>query len=209
MMKDEKKALTDYKQRLRVTILDAALQLFTQNGVKAVKMDDVAAKLGISKRTLYELYDTKEALLYESIQASHNRRQEELKQASKKCQNVIEILIAVSRMKVVAFRNVNPKFFSDLVKYPKVARLLSQENQRVRKNIVKFIERGVYEGYFVEDINIDLTSRLFDALNRYVMVNQLYRQFSIEEILTTLLFASVRGICTEKGVRILDRALPL
>lgn len=205
----EKKALTDYKRRLRGTILETALQLFAQHGVRAVKMDDVAAQLGISKRTLYELYDTKEALLYESLISQHGQREEEMKELARKCDNVIEILIAVSRMKVADFHNVNPQFFTDLVKYPRVARYLSQENQRTRKHIAKFIERGVYEGYFVEDINIDLTSCLFDALNRYVMVNQLYRQFTIEEILTTLLFASVRGICTEKGARVLDSALPL
>ena len=60
----EKKAITAYKKGLRAVILNAAMKAFTEKGIRAVKMDDIAESLAISKRTMYEIYATKEELLY-------------------------------------------------------------------------------------------------------------------------------------------------
>ena len=43
---------TKYRQELKERILKTAMAEFKQRGVKAVKMDDIANKLSISKRTL-------------------------------------------------------------------------------------------------------------------------------------------------------------
>ena len=52
----ETKGMTLYKQGLKSTILETAMKLFVKNGIRAVRMDDVASELSISKRTLYEIY---------------------------------------------------------------------------------------------------------------------------------------------------------
>ena len=43
-----------YREELKQRIIDVAMKEFWQKGVKAVKMDDIANDLSISKRTLYE-----------------------------------------------------------------------------------------------------------------------------------------------------------
>ena len=48
---------------LRERIILAAVELFTTNGIKSITMDEIAASLGISKRTLYEVFPDKETLL--------------------------------------------------------------------------------------------------------------------------------------------------
>ena len=52
----EIKETTAYKKLLKGRILETAMKAFAERGVKAVRMDDVAQMLGISKRTLYEIY---------------------------------------------------------------------------------------------------------------------------------------------------------
>jgi len=201
----ESKEISAYKKNLRGVILNTAMQAFAQKGIRAVKMDDVAATLGISKRTLYEIFETKEELLFEGIRKFYAERQEIAKRETQKCKNVMEVLVAVYRIKVEEFRKTNPLFYADLAKYPKVARFLNQQNQQMRKDMMKFMERGIYEGYFREEVNYELAGRLFDALGKYVMVNQLYRQYTIEEIFQNLVFVTMRGLCTEKGVKALDK----
>ena len=56
----EKNTITAYKKGLRAVILKAAMKAFTEKGIRAVKMDDIAESLAISKRTMYEIYATKE-----------------------------------------------------------------------------------------------------------------------------------------------------
>ena len=43
-----------YREELKQRIIDVAMKEFWLKGVKAVKMDDIANDLTISKRTLYE-----------------------------------------------------------------------------------------------------------------------------------------------------------
>ena len=200
----ETRKISQYKKNLRDKILEAAMRAFAQRGIRAVKMDDVASELSISKRTVYEIFNNKESLLFEGMKKYYAERQALAREETSQCENVMEIMVAIYRMKVEEFRQTNPLFFVDLVKYPKVSRFLNQQNQQMRKDLLKFMERGIYEGYFREDINYELAGRLFDALGKYVMVNQLYRQYSIDEIFQNLIFVSMRGLCTDKGVKALD-----
>ena len=55
----EIKETTAYKRSLKGRILETAMKAFAERGVKAVRMDDVAQMLCISKRTLYEVYKDK------------------------------------------------------------------------------------------------------------------------------------------------------
>lgn len=58
----------------RVThIIQGALQLFMQEGVKRVNMDDAASFLGISKKTLYQYVSNKGDLVEKSFQTSSGR----------------------------------------------------------------------------------------------------------------------------------------
>ena len=203
----ETKEISAYKQGLRGKILETAMNAFGEKGIRAVKMDDVAVDLGISKRTLYELYDNKEQLLFEGVKVYNEQRQILIKEKTKNCGNVMEILLTVYRIKVEEFRQTNPLFYADLVKYPKVARFLHQQNQYIHTEMQRFIQRGVSEGFFREDVDEALTMHLFDALGEYVMMNQLYRRYTIEDIFKNIIFVSLRGICTEKGVVALDRII--
>ena len=44
------------KAELRERIIMTATEAFTLKGIKCITMDDIAAALGISKRTLYEVF---------------------------------------------------------------------------------------------------------------------------------------------------------
>lgn len=44
-------------------VLDAALQLFTEKGFAATRMDEIAARAGVSKGTIYLYFPSKEAVL--------------------------------------------------------------------------------------------------------------------------------------------------
>ena len=203
----ETKAITAYKQGLRVKILTTAMADFRQRGIRGVTMDDVATELGISKRTLYEIFDKKEDLLFETLKHYYVERTEWMQMKSLQCANVMEIILAVYRLKVEEFQQTNPNFYSDVVKYPQVLRLLNQENMANREKFQRFIERGISEGFFRSDVNYELATHLFDALGNYVMQNQLYRQYTMEDIFKNLIFVTLRGMCTTRGIETLENLL--
>ncbi|MBQ5647977.1 MAG: helix-turn-helix transcriptional regulator, partial [Alistipes sp.] len=51
----------------RAKVIKRAAEMIAELGVKSLRVDDLASDLGISKRTLYEMFGDKEELLYYSV----------------------------------------------------------------------------------------------------------------------------------------------
>ena len=183
------------------------MTLFAKKGIKAVKMDDIARTLNISKRTMYELYDNKEVLLFEGIKSYNQRREKEMSEFVKGNTNVMDIILNVYKVKVEEFRFTSPSFYDDIEKYPKVMAYLEKSREENRKELAAFLDKGVKEGYFREDIHYDLVTILFDSIGQLFLQKRLYAHFSIESVLNNIMFISLRGICTIKGIEVLDKFL--
>ena len=119
----------------------------------------------------------------------------------------MEILLEVYHMKVSNFKETNPLFFTEMIRYPQVKKFLDEQNNLMRDNSYSFIQRGVEEGYFRADLNYQMAVLQFDAMGEYIMQKELYRQYSIEEIFRNLVFVSLRGLCTDKGIKAIDEML--
>ena len=200
----EIKDLSPYRQSLRDRILDTALKLFAERGIRAVRMDDVSHELSISKRTLYELYDNKEQVLFEGIKKYRQHRHDEFLQVVERSGDVMDIILYFYRLRMEEFQKVNPNFYSDLSRYPEILASFERERADQHRQFMACIERGISEGYFRDDMNYDLIGRVFDSIGRYMMENELYRSYSMEELFRNMIFVSLRGFCTKKGVDKLD-----
>lgn len=201
------KGISAYRRSLHDIIIDAAMEAFSKDGIKAVKMDDVAQHLSISKRTIYELFFNKETLLLEVLKKHKADKERELEEMSRQCNNVIEMMLKAYYQKINIFKNTNPQFYSDLKKYPSVVELFKQDSESVHEKYHEFLKRGISEGVFRSDINIELTTRLLDTVTFSMMADELYKTYNIEDIFKSLAFISIRGICTRKGLDLLDEGI--
>ena len=190
---------TSYRTSLKDKILDSAIALFHERGVKAVKMDDIANCLSISKRTLYEIYDNKEDLLFECVKTSFEHSEKELHESVENADNVMDILLRIYRLKMNLLRKTHPSFYCELEKYPKILEYFEKQDGKRRAQ-----QR---EGYFRNDVNYDLILDLFDVSNRYIISNYNSLNYSMEQLSYNLVFVFLRGFCTLRGVEILDKFL--
>lgn len=199
-MMQESKIMTDYKQSLRGRILNTAMKAFAARGIKAVKMDDIAQALAISKRTLYEIFDNKELLLLEGVKLYYNRKEERREMEYGQCKNVMDIMLSVYHNKVIEFKKTSPQFYADIVKYPTVQDYLLRRRKKAHNQLLSFLQRGVDEGYFRKDVELELVATMFTAITEYIISHQLYKQYAIEQIFHDLVFVSLRGFCTPEGI---------
>ena len=206
---EETKQLSAYRQSLREKILDTAMRAFASQGIRAVKMDDIAQRLGISKRTLYEVYENKEVLLFEGLKKAMAMQERNMAQVVARSQNVMDVILYVYRTQIEVFQQVNPSFYSDLERYPQLLAYLNDDRQRKHQRTLDFLARGVAEGYFRKDVDYGLMMSIFEAASHQVMTRQLYRQYSIAQIFDNILFVMLRGICTKRGVEVLERVKSL
>lgn len=196
---------TVYRQQLKGRILQIATALFHQHGIKQVKMDDIANDLRISKRTLYEVYENKEDLLFEVLQQHDNVERQQLLEFDKPGTNVINIILEIYRVRTAEFITVNPLFFEDLQKYPNLLTYVRKLHNDKESEIVAFIERGKSEGLFLENVNYGIVRELTFASEQFVMNNFLFKRYDITELSRIMIMLFVRGICTEKGIKLLDQ----
>lgn len=201
----ESPQMTSYRQALKERIVVMAMGLFCRHGVKAVKMDDIAACLGISKRTLYEIYENKEVLLLEGIKKNHHEREAELLRYAETAANVIDIIHYVYRQKTQESQLISSAFYEDIQKYPHILQFLENLRKKNHEQFLAFMRRGVSEGFFRSDVNYQLISDMLDALGDYMRQHRLYQQYSFEELFRNILFVFLRGFCTLKGVEAFDK----
>ena len=196
---------TVYRQQLKGRILQIATALFHQHGIKQVKMDDIANDLRISKRTLYEVYENKEDLLFEVLQQHDSAERQQLLEFDRPGTNVINIILEIYRVRTAEFITVNPLFFEDLQKYPNLLTYVRKLHNDKEAEIVAFIERGKNEGLFLENVNYGIVRELTFASEQFVMNNFLFKRYDITELSRIMIMLFVRGICTEKGIKLLDQ----
>ena len=199
----EIKNFTDYKLQLMDRILDTVIAAVTTRGIKAVKMDDVAAQLGISKRTLYEIYDDKETLVLEGVKHYQNAKMAALNRYAA-THNVLDIVIYLYERHIKESKTINPLFYEDMAKYPRVVDYLKEREQKSRASFQQFMQRGVEEGLFRDDVDYSIVSHVFEALGSYMRDKRLYQQYTFQELFFNMLFVSLRGVCTLKGIDRLD-----
>lgn len=196
-----------YRSDLKEKILEAATPMFYQHGIRKVKMDDIAKRLRISKRTAYEIYADKEDLLLEVLQHSDEANRQKMKRLDVPGTNVIDIIILFFKQKAEEISRINPVFFEDMQRYPKLLEFFRKRRKRQGAKTQDFIRRGIDEGYFLTDINFDLVVLVADASVQFIMSNYLYKKYNFKELLRTLMLFYIRGICTSRGVDLLDKSL--
>lgn len=198
---------TAYRASLRERIIEKAMQDFSKHGIRAVKMDTLARELGISKRTMYEIFEDKESLLFEGIKVYGERKREYMHSYAEEGHDVIDIIMEAYHMKVEEVRAVNPDFYLDLMKYPRLAQYIKEAQQKSREGFLAFMKRGVDDGYFRPDVNYELVPHIFDALGQYILTNSLVQQYSVEELFSNCFLIALRGFCTDKGLHTIDKLM--
>ncbi|MCQ2254837.1 MAG: TetR/AcrR family transcriptional regulator [Bacteroidaceae bacterium] len=191
--------MSKQKSALRQTITEQALNMFKTHGIKAVRMDDVAKELKISKRTLYEQFVDKEQLLLECVMLNSDNSKKIYEDFMSKTDNLMEILCFFIKYRLEEFSRYNSLFFMEVIKYKPVRDYLEDISKSRVKEQENFIKRGIEEGLVVDNINFKLLSRINKAAIDNLIRDKVYEQYPLSDIFRTFMMVFLRGILTEKG----------
>lgn len=189
-------------------IIEQAMQMFVAQGIKSVRMDDIAQQLGVSKRTLYELFGDKEGLLYLAMACyfDHNRR--EWLSLSAGARNVLEQMFVVLG-NVMDQSELTGRMLDNLRKfYPAVhAKLMREGTQKNREELRSMLEQGIAEELFVDSFNLELAiTVLYYTASALVTRKDLLlpEGISEREAFVQIVSNFFRGISTAKGLAVID-----
>ncbi|WP_297329559.1 TetR/AcrR family transcriptional regulator [uncultured Bacteroides sp.] len=189
---------------LRERIVDVAVKSFSIHGIKSITMDDIAASLGISKRTLYEVFPDKETLLEECILKEQQEADVFIQKVLKTSSNVLEVLLKCYLRSIEKFHATNKRFFEDIKKYPRAYELMKRDNNRSSEDTIRFFKEGVTQGIFRDDVNFAIINLLVREQLDLLMNTDLCDRYSFLEVYESIMFTFLRGISTEKGASELE-----
>ena len=123
-----------------------------------------------------------------------------------KAPSVMDIIIEAYQRKVARTGSVNPLFYDDVQRYPKVMQYINNRNERAYVQFVGFLQRGVGEGYFRSNVDYELVAQMFNAINRYIMNQHLLKHYTKQQLFNNMILVPLRGFCTAKGLEVLDKS---
>ncbi|HSR52966.1 MAG TPA: TetR/AcrR family transcriptional regulator [Acidobacteriota bacterium] len=145
-------------------IIRAAGEAFFRDGIRAVTMDDVARRLGMSKRTLYQHFDSKRSLLREVMLSQTRHIDAVLEKASREDYNDFptKLRTVLTRL-AAALPQPSRRFFQDLRGLaPEVWEELSRERQRIlTHHFSRLFHEGRRRGLLHEGFSPELVLQLF------------------------------------------------
>lgn len=201
------------KKEIQNQIVEAAHELFIEHGIKDVKMDDIAAELSISKRTIYELFNDKEQLLHEVLKFQNKSMYESGKEIIRNSSHVLEIILKLYNLHFKLLKRVNSKFFSELNKYPEICKEKQDKEKQNTKKFCAWMEVGRQQGLFREDADFNiLTFILKRDLTTIIEVKMQtghteLSDYTPDELGRKLILFYLRGISTPKGQQIIEEYL--
>ena len=191
------------KDRIRQTAHDLVMQY----GIRSISMDDIAAALGMSKKTIYLYYADKDELIDEVVAAIIQYNQACCENDRQAADNAIhEIFLAMEFMMEI-FRSMNNSLLFDMQKYHPAAfqKFTKHKNDYLYTIIKENLLRGIREELYRPDIKVDILSR-FRVESVILPFSPDFHgkvKASVAEIEEEILLNFLFGVVSQKGYKLI------
>ncbi|OFY64717.1 MAG: hypothetical protein A2V64_11315 [Bacteroidetes bacterium RBG_13_43_22] len=171
-------------------------------------MDMLANQMGMSKRTIYEIFRDKDELLNGVLDWMTEKQRGLMKDIMKGSENVIEAIFKILDIMTEHFRNMSPAFKLDMKKYHNdiVMKINDAGEVPYYVNNTDILLRGIREGIFRKDIDIAITNKCLVEVVRMSNDKDLFPpdNFSDQDVVRDFFINYLRGISTQKGLDLIN-----
>ncbi|HEX9152096.1 MAG TPA: TetR/AcrR family transcriptional regulator [Flavobacterium sp.] len=193
---------------MKEKIISKASDMFLKLGFKSITMDDIAGEMCISKKTIYKYFCNKEILIEESTATIHKEVHQIIDNIISKNYNAIEENFEIRKMFKEMFKSSDTSPIYQLKKhYPEIyERVMSREIKECNAAFEQNIKKGIQQGLYRENINIDSYIQFY-----YLLVFNIKANTSSEregqKIELEILEYHTRAMATPKGIIELEKHL--
>jgi AcrR family transcriptional regulator len=190
----------------KVEIIEKALDHFLKKGSKIITMDDIANEFGLSKKTLYSMFENKEALLNEAVNLLWNNFLNELETIKSSNGNPLIKIIQIYTIAIQRISNVNPIFLASLKKYHHevMSEYIMYKSIMFEKFVKPLLQDAKEQKLIREDIDIELFHYInFEDIDEKLWKYKVFESHSIQEVLEYFIILKLRGIVTKENFDLL------
>ena len=205
---EETIAVVEQDQTLRNRIITAARELFLEYGYSKVSASEIAQAIGISKKTLYKEFETKEDILRAVILPK-------LKESAKQIDSILadrsmpflDKLKEVMSMIGFQHQRVSPVLSRDVfIHAPEVWQEIHEVKQARFRKFGILLEEGIKHGVFRSDVPAEIILRSYTAAIENLMMPQTLGELPCTaqvafQSLITILFEGILETDARKNLR--------
>jgi len=190
-------------------IVKKAHELFMRYGVRSVSMDEVANQLGMSKKTIYQFYADKDALVEDVIDIEINNSQSECSQYKNKSENAVHEIFMAMDMLLELLTKMNPTVIFDMERYHPTAfkKYNDYKNKFLYATIKENLDKGKHDGLYREEIQTDIMTRFRLASIFLVFNPDLFPmgKNTLPAVITEITDNFLYGLATTKGQKLIQK----
>lgn len=201
----DRHTLTDkhYKE-----LLDKITREIISRGPSDTSMDLLAQRLSMSKRTLYEIFGSKDDMLMAVLTNLREKLRDDISEIVHRSDNIMEIMASAFLCVQQFMTGVNLKFFHDMdTKYSHLRKTFDQGFDCWKEPLMTGFQEGIREGVFRPDANYDLVVRLLrvqmESLKR--MEEFFPPQITVKQATSAIVLGMLRSVAAPKGMEVLDQ----
>lgn len=194
----------------RSHIIKTAGEMFFRLGIRSVSIDDICREMGMSKKTFYVYFASKDELVAQLLHANVAYiagKMDELLEL-KDFRKLVSRFIKHQEAEKNDVRRV-PQLVYDLKKYYPRQFAQFQVNcfETQKKYIMQYLELGVAQGLVRANLNIELTAVLFakihsDAIQDFEVIEA--HNHNMHQLAHTAMDVFVRGVLSEEGLKLFE-----
>jgi AcrR family transcriptional regulator len=181
-------------------VLDGLEQIILADGFRNLAVSDIAARLGCSRRTLYELAPTKDELVLIAIDCVYQRIGHKAQQQLRRIEDPIERVCAFVGAAIAALSSASLDFVEDVESHAGARSVVDAHVRFALACLMDVIEEGISRGTF-RAVNVAVAARVFQAAVASTMRPEVLMavQLSEAEALNELTELILRGLIADSG----------
>jgi AcrR family transcriptional regulator len=192
-------------------ILQTAYRLFTTQGIQLFTMDEIAARLAISKKTLYRFFTSRHDLVQQVCTRVADTYDQAMTAADNEQINNLQRVLRYMAVNVDFCKKNSMAFFADLQKhYPaEYTQLINALHNITQSRIQKELEQGIVEGVFRGSLHVKLVVTILQQhiQKDFEFAAELVNDYSKDEVFRQAMYLFLYGIIAPEAIPQLEHEL--
>lgn len=198
---------TDLTSEQYDRLVHAIFPILAEKGPSHTTMDLLARRLSMSKRTLYEIFGSKDDMIKQIMEHLHKEYHRQVEEITRNCDNVMETMANVLIYHQKTMSKLSARFFRDMDdRYSHLRGDYESNSRKWSGYMENAIRLGIRQGVFRSDSNYPVIIPLFrvqmESLKR--MEEFFPPGITLDEAYNAIALGLLRSIATPDGMRVLD-----